>query len=72
MATKDEFDPRRAEPGQSFGYADAEGKQHELTADSDGIVRPKTIEDVATLDSFDLPVARTGVKSNAGKPADGS
>jgi hypothetical protein len=53
-----DFDLRRAEPGQTFGYTAQDGSQRELKADDEGVVEPKTAEDVAILDTFDLPVAR--------------
>lgn len=53
-----DFEPRRAKPGQTFGYTTREGRQRELVADDEGVVHPDTAEDVAALDTFDLPVAR--------------
>lgn len=53
-----DFEPRRAKPGQQFGYTTADGRQRELEADEEGVVHPATAEDVAALDAFDLPVAR--------------
>lgn len=53
-----DFEPRRAAPGQSFGYTGPDGEQRELAADKDGVVRPKTAQDVEVLDGFELPVAR--------------
>lgn len=91
----DEFEPRRADPGQEFGYtasetktldADAtlddeqvaagwlltgfdpetgrreitrQGVQKTIKADDSGVVRPKSQEEVAVLDTFSLPVARS-------------
>lgn len=66
-----DYPARRAEPGQRFGYTTAEGKQRELHADDDGVVSPKTAEDAAILDTFDLPVARIETKTKAGKADDG-
>jgi membrane-associated protease RseP (regulator of RpoE activity) len=97
----DDFEPRRAEPGQVFGYTadvthtvtkeaaakddfepkgelvsvDEEGrktfveygKQVEIRADDEGVVRPKTLGDVAVLDSFGLPVARSAVEPKTAK-----
>jgi hypothetical protein len=59
------FEPRRADPGQEFGYTTLEGDQRTLKADSDGIVRPKDQADQDVLDSFALPHAR--VASDAPK-----
>lgn len=92
----EEFDPRRAEPGQEFGYTanetktldddltdeqiadgwavtgyDPETQKREITrqgvqktikADDSGVVQPKSTEEVAVLDSFALPVARSAVE----------
>jgi len=86
------FDPRRAEPGQEFGYTATEertvkaddeapegwtpsgidpetgdrtfvreGVQKTMKADDSGVVHPKSIEEVAVLDSFALPVARSAI-----------
>lgn len=95
-----EFEPRRAEPGQEFGYTTSEestipegedvpegvtllstdeetgdrrvrtdGVQRTLKADSEGVVHPKTLEDVQMLDTFALPVARAAMKApEAPKP----
>lgn len=60
-----EFDPRRAHPRQVFGYTDAEGHQREIRADGNGMVRPQTAQDVAVLDSFDLPHARVTTSTSA-------
>jgi hypothetical protein len=85
----DQFDPRRAEPGQEFGYTGSvektidedeelpagatllsvdeesgerrirlDGVQKTLKADADGVVHPKSNEDVALADAFGLPVAQ--------------
>lgn len=68
------FDPRRAKPGQAFGFTGRDGQQHELVADADGVVTPTTAEEVAILDSFDLPVARKAIAevkaAETKKPAD--
>ena len=97
MAT--DFEPRRAEPGQEFGYtgsdtrtiADDEpltdeqiaegwavtgfnpetekreitrsGVQKTFKADDSGVVHPKSLEEVAVLDSYGLPVARSAQKA---------
>lgn len=63
MATTDpelapEYEPRRAEPGTTFGYTAAGGEQREIVADDEGVVWPKSGEEVGILDGFDLPVAR--------------
>lgn len=61
MAMKDpepEYEPRRGDPGATYGYTNREGEQVELQADDEGVVWPKTAHDVEVLDSFDLPVAR--------------
>lgn len=58
MAAKDEFEPRRATPGAVYGYTDRSGKQIEMRADDEGIVRPDSADEVAVLDGYDLPVAR--------------
>lgn len=59
--------PRRATPGQRFGYTAQDGSQRELAADDDGVVRPDTAEDSAVLDSFDLPVARKAIAEDEAK-----
>lgn len=46
---------RQAEPHATFGYTDRDGAQRELSADKDGVVRPKNPDDVAVLDAFELP-----------------
>lgn len=58
MAKKDEFEPRRAEPGQEFTYNDANGEAIEFKADDAGIVRPKNAAQSQAADAFGLPVAR--------------
>lgn len=46
------------------------GVTKDLTADDAGVVHPKSAEDVAALDRFDLPVARKAIaESKADKPA---
>lgn len=58
MANKQEFEPRRADPGQMFGWTDAEGKQVTLKADDDGVIQPKDAMGEANLIAAGLPVAR--------------
>ena len=53
-----QFDPRRAQPNEAFEYADAAGTLHSFSADDDGVIHPKSAEEVAVLDSRDTPVAR--------------
>jgi hypothetical protein len=53
------FAPRRAEPGQKFDWVDGAGKKQSMTADDEGIVRPKDAEDERIANLFDLSVART-------------
>jgi len=60
-----DFEPRRAEPGQHFGYTTREGRQREFRADAKGLVTPRSAEDVAILDGMSLPVARTEAKAPA-------
>lgn len=62
-----DFDPRRAEPGQRFGYTTADGRQREIRADDDGIVVPKNHEDVRVLDAFDLPRAQVDAPKRTAK-----
>lgn len=67
-----EFAPRRAEPGQRFGYTTSDGRQREIRADEDGVVHPRSADDVAVLDTFALPEARIaedGGTKPAGKPS---
>lgn len=59
------FQLRRAQPGQIFTYTSAEGKQVNLRADDDGVVEPSNVQEVALLDSFDLPVARKAEAAKA-------
>lgn len=59
MAAKPDFDPRRAEPGQAFEYADTAGDLQHFRADDEGVVRPRNAEEARIADTFDLPVART-------------
>lgn len=61
MSDAQTFEPRRAEPGATFTWHDAEGVAHEMTADADGVVRPDSPEAAAIADSFELPVARRAV-----------
>ena len=53
-----EFPPRRAEPGQEFETTDPNGSSRILRADADGVIRPKSSEDVALLDLYQLPHAQ--------------
>lgn len=57
--TKVEFDPRRAEKGQSFEFVDASGTAHTMKADDEGVLRPSNAAEKAIADLFDLPVARS-------------
>lgn len=41
------------------------GVERTLKADREGVVRPKTAQDVAVLDGFGLPVARSAQKAEA-------
>jgi hypothetical protein len=59
----DEFEPRRASPGAAFEEWDEEGKRHTLTADDEGIVRPRNAFEARMLDHHDLPVARKVLES---------
>ena len=61
------YPARRAKPGMTFAYTGPDGEQRELVADKSGLVTPETAEDVAILDTFDLPHART---HKADEPAD--
>jgi hypothetical protein len=63
----DEFDPRRAKPGQVFTYVDVEGREHDFSADDDGVVRPKNADEARTADLFDLPVARSAKQADTAK-----
>lgn len=65
-----EFELRRAEPGQVFGYTTRAGEQREIAADEEGVVTPESREDVAILDQFDLPVARKAIAEAAADAAD--
>lgn len=93
-----DFELRRAEPGQEFGYTTTErinldegedppegttlgvdtdtdadgnpvtkrfsireGVQRTIKADDQGVVTPRSDEDVRILDTFDLPVARKAI-----------
>jgi hypothetical protein len=60
-----EFEPRRAKAGQEFGFTDREGNQRTVKADDEGVVRPSTVEEVRTLDAFDLPLARNAIEEEA-------
>lgn len=58
MATKPEFDPRRAEPNETFEYVDGGGTLHSFSADEEGVIHPKSAAEVRVADSRGLPVAR--------------
>lgn len=60
----DQFDPRRAEPGQVFTYVDVEGAEHNFRADDEGVVRPKNADEARTADLFGLPVARSAKQAD--------
>jgi hypothetical protein len=55
---KQQFDPRRAEPGAAFSYVDPEGREHTFRADDEGVVRPANATEANVADRFGLPVAR--------------
>jgi hypothetical protein len=59
----DQFDPRRAEPGQVFTYVDAQGREHNFRADDEGVVHPKNADEASTADLFGLPVARSAKRA---------
>lgn len=52
------YPPRRSRPGTRYGWTDAAGRQQELAADDEGVVRPSSAEEVRVLDGYGLPVAR--------------
>jgi hypothetical protein len=54
----EQFEPRRAQPGQVFNYTDLDGKQVTLRADDEGVIQPKNSHAAATLEMAGLPVAR--------------
>lgn len=60
----DEFEPRRASPGESFEEWDTEGKRHTLTADDEGVVRPRNRFEAAMCDRQGLPVARKALEAD--------
>ncbi len=55
---KDEFDPRRAAPGERFVFNDVGGDRVTGTADDDGVLHPRNEAEVRMADAFGLPVAR--------------
>lgn len=62
-----DFDPRRALPGQAFTYHDETGQAHTLTADDEGVVRPKDRLGAEVLEGFGLPVARKAIAEERAK-----
>lgn len=60
-----DFEPRRAKPGQTFTVTGPDGEQTEITADDDGIVRPKSAGEQAALAAFGLPVSRKAQAADA-------
>lgn len=57
--TRKKFEPRRAEPRQTFTHIDADGSEHTFRADEDGVVRPAHACEQRHADSLGLPVARS-------------
>ena len=73
MATRTEFKPRRAEPGQVFDYNGAEGEKIRIRADDDGVIHPRNDAERRAADAFGLPVAAKAkparkAKAKASKP----
>lgn len=65
---KQEFEPRRASPNETFEYVDGGGTLHSFSADEDGVIHPKSAQEVAVADSRGLPVARKAqAEADAGK-----
>ena len=62
--SKQQFDPRRAQPDQAFSYVDAAGKEHTFRADEEGVVRPANTAQVNVADAFGLPVARSAKQAD--------
>lgn len=65
MATKQSFDPRRAQPGETFEYADGAGTLHSFSANEEGVIHPSNAMEAAVCDSRDLPVARKAQQAEA-------
>lgn len=59
----EQFEPRRASPGESFEEWDAEGKRHTFSADEEGIVRPRNRFEESVCDHHGLPVARKALEA---------
>lgn len=59
----DEFEPRRASPGESFEEWDGVGERHTLSADEEGIVRPRNRFEAAVCDHHGLSVARKALEA---------
>jgi hypothetical protein len=68
---KMEYQPRRAQPGQTFSYTDAEGRQVDFRADSSGVVEPMDDREEAVLNGHALPVARKVVAERKAEQKDG-
>lgn len=69
MSDDIEFDPRRADEGQSFEWADTEGTAHTMKADADGVLRPRNADEARIADLFGLPVARSVKQAEKAAPA---
>lgn len=65
-----DFDPRRAEPGQTFTWHDEWGKKHNIHADADGVVRPANQAEADAADAFGLPVARKVLRAERAETRD--
>ena len=70
-----QFHLRRAEPGATFTFTQADGSIREIKADEGGVVTPETAEDDAFLTNWDksehLAVARKAEAERAAEDGDG-
>jgi hypothetical protein len=67
----DEFEPRRSHPGATTRYNTPEGVVT-LTADDEGVIRPKTASERDVADAFSLPVARKVIQEERAAKSEGS
>ena len=65
---KGDFDLRRGDPGVKIDYTDAQGNQRSIRADDDGVLSPKDAAEVAILDLYELPVARSAMEEAKKSP----
>lgn len=71
MPAKQQFDPRRAKPGQALSTVDAQGKEITVRADDEGVLRPSSEVEKRLADRFGLPVARSVKQAEKDSAGDG-